>query len=74
MACITNAFFEDLVPGIGVTYLSIWTAPEERKKGVYEAIGELYKKAGMFYLGRGQATEPGYFMMFLNKSAEKGGP
>lgn len=71
MACIPNAFFEDLVPGIGVTHLSMWTAPEERKNGVYEAIGELYKKAGMFYLGRGQATEPGYFVMFLNKSVEK---
>src|SRR4030042_5351031 len=71
MACIPNAFFEDLVPGIGVTHLSMWTAPEERKNGVYEGIGEIYKKAGMFYLGRGQATEPGYFMMFLNKSVEK---
>jgi TRAP-type C4-dicarboxylate transport system substrate-binding protein len=71
MAGIPNAFFEDLVPGIGVTHLSDWTAPEERKNGVYEAIGELYKKAGMFYWGRGLATEPGFFMLFLNKSVEK---
>lgn len=71
MACIPNAFFEDLVPGIGVTHLSPFTAVEERKIGIYEAIGELYKKAGLFYLGRGEATELGYFIMFLNKPVEK---
>jgi TRAP-type transport system periplasmic protein len=71
MACIPNAFFEDLVPGIGVTHLSPFSAVEERKNGVYEAIGELYKKAGMFYLGRGEATEPGYFLLFLRKPVAK---
>jgi len=71
MACIPNAFFEDMVPGIGVTHLSPFTAVEERKNGVYEAIGELYKKAGLFYLGRGEATEPGYFILFLNKEVRK---
>ena len=71
MASIPNAFFEDMVPGIGVTHLSAFTAVEERKIGVYEAIGELYKKAGMFYLGRGEATDHGYFIMFLNKPVEK---
>src|SRR4030042_1446942 len=71
MACIPNACFEDLVPGIGVTHLSPFTAVEERKIGVYEAIGDLYKKAGMFYLGRGEATDHGYFIMFLNKPVEK---
>jgi len=71
MACIPNAFFEDMVPGIGVTHLSPFTAVEERKNGVYEAIGELYKKAGLFYLGRGEATEPGYFILFLNKEVSK---
>ena len=71
MACIPNAFFEDLVPGIGVTHLSPFTAAEERKNGVYEAIAELYKKAGMVYLGRGEATDPGYFVLFLNKKVEK---
>ena len=71
MACIPNAFFEDMVPGIGVTHLSAFTAVEERKNGVYEAIGELYKKGGMFYLGRGEATDQGYFIMFVNKPVEK---
>jgi TRAP-type C4-dicarboxylate transport system substrate-binding protein len=71
MACIPNAFFEDLVPGIGVTHLSPFSAVEERKIGVYEAINELYKKAGMFYLGRGEATEHGYFLLFLNKPVAK---
>ncbi|MCX8021312.1 MAG: TRAP transporter substrate-binding protein DctP [Syntrophorhabdaceae bacterium] len=71
MACIPNAFFEDLVPGIGVTHLSPFSAAEERKNGVYEAINELYRKAGLFYLGRGEATEHGYFIMFLNKPVEK---
>ncbi len=71
MAAIPNAFFEDLVPGIGVTHMSPFTAAEERKNGVYEAINKLYEKAGMFYLGRGEATEPGYFVMFLNKPVAK---
>jgi TRAP-type transport system periplasmic protein len=71
MAAIPNAFFEDLVPGIGVAHMSPFTAVEERKNGVYEAINELYKKAGLFYLGRGEATDPGYFIMFLNKPVEK---
>jgi TRAP-type C4-dicarboxylate transport system substrate-binding protein len=71
MACIPNAFFEDMVPGIGVTHLSAFSAVEERKNGIYEAIGELYKKAGMFYLGRGEATDHGYFILFLNKPAAK---
>jgi TRAP-type C4-dicarboxylate transport system substrate-binding protein len=71
MACIPNAFFEDMVPGIGVTHLSPFSAVEERKNGVYDAIGEIYKKAGLFYLGRGEATEHGYFIMFLNKPVEK---
>jgi TRAP-type C4-dicarboxylate transport system substrate-binding protein len=71
MACIPNAFFEDLVPGIGVTHLSPFTAVEERKNGVYEAINKLYKKAGLFYLGRGEATDQGYFLLFLRKPVEK---
>jgi len=71
MAAIPVAFFEDLVPGIGVTHMSQFTAAEERKNGIYEAINELYKKQGMFYLGRGEATEPGYFMLFLNKPVAK---
>jgi TRAP-type C4-dicarboxylate transport system substrate-binding protein len=71
MAAIPNALFEDIVPGIGVTHMSPFTAAEERENGVYDAISKLYKKAGMFYLGRGEATDPGYFVMFLNKPVTK---
>lgn len=71
MAAIPNALFEDLVPGIGVTHMSPFTASEERKNGVYDAINELYKKAGLYYLGRAEATDPGYFIMFLNKPVSK---
>jgi len=71
MAAIPNAFFEDLVPGIGVTHMSPFTASEERKNGVYDAINKRYEKAGMFYLGRAEATDPGYFVMFLNKPVKK---
>jgi TRAP-type transport system periplasmic protein len=71
MAAIPNAFHEDMVPGIGVTHLSDFSAVEERKNGVYEAINELYTKAGMFYMGRAEATEHGYFILFTNKTAEK---
>jgi len=71
MAVIPNALIEDLIPGVGVTHMSPFTAAEERKNGVYEAINKLYEKEGLFYLGRGEATEHGFFWMFLNKPVEK---
>jgi TRAP-type C4-dicarboxylate transport system substrate-binding protein len=54
-----------------LTKLSDYTASEERENGIYEYIGEMYKKARLFYLGRGQATEPEYFVVYLNKPVQK---
>jgi TRAP-type C4-dicarboxylate transport system substrate-binding protein len=71
LATIPAAFLEALVPGANQTSLSDYTASEERKNGIYEYIQEMYKKAGLFYLGRGEATEPEYFYLFLTKKAEK---
>lgn len=70
LALVPTAFFESLVPGADSTKLSIYTAMEERKNGVYEYIGEMYKKAGLQYLGR-EATTDGFFYLFLNKRIQK---
>jgi TRAP-type C4-dicarboxylate transport system substrate-binding protein len=71
MANIPTAFLESLVPAADLTKLSDYTAWEERENGIYEYIKDMYKKAGLFYLGRGQATEPKYFVMYLNKLVQK---
>jgi len=70
MAIVPTAFFESLVPGADSTKLSIYTAQEERKNGVFEYIAEMYKKAGLRYLGR-YATTDGFFYLFINKKTEK---
>jgi TRAP-type C4-dicarboxylate transport system substrate-binding protein len=71
MACIPAAFIEDMVPGIGVTHMSQFSAVEERKNGIYDTLNKLSEKAGFFRLGRGEATDEGYFVMFLNKPVGK---
>lgn len=71
MATIPNAFLEDIVPGSGVGHLSPVSAQEERRTGLFDVISDLYKKAGLVYLGRGEATVPGYFMLFLNKKVSR---
>jgi TRAP-type C4-dicarboxylate transport system substrate-binding protein len=71
LATIPTAFFESLVPGADSTKMSIYTAWEERENGIYEYIQDMYKKGRLFYVGRAQATEPGYFSVYLNKRVEK---
>ena len=71
MATIPTAFFESLVPGADSTKLSIYTAWEERENNIYEYIVEMYKKAGLYYLGRPEATKPHYFHLYVNKRIEK---
>jgi len=71
IATIPTAFFDALVPGANETCQSDYTAAEERENGIYEYIRDMYKKAGLYYLGRGGATEPGFFFMYLRKRAEK---
>jgi len=71
MANIPTAFFESLVPGSDSTKLSIYTAWEERENNIYEYIVEMYKKAGLYYLGRPEASKPHYFHLYVNKRIEK---
>jgi TRAP-type C4-dicarboxylate transport system substrate-binding protein len=71
MATIPTAFFDALVPGADETCMSDYTASEERENGIYEYIRDMYQKAGLYYLGRAGATEPGFFFLYLNKRAEK---
>jgi len=70
MAMIPTAFFESLVQGADSTKLSIYSAMEERKNGIFEYIGAMYKKAGLYYLGR-EATVDGFFFLYLNKPVRK---
>lgn len=71
MATIPTAFFESLVPGADSTKLSDYTAQEERQNGVYDYIQKMYEKKGLYYLGRGEATTPGYFVMYINKKIQR---
>lgn len=71
MANIPTAFFESLVPGADSTKLSIYTAWEERENNIYEYIVEMYKKAGLYYLGRPEASKPHYFHLYVSKRIEK---
>ena len=63
LGLVPTAFFESLVPGADSTKLSIYSAMEERKNGVYEYIAEMYKKSGLYYLGR-EATTDGFFYAY----------
>jgi len=71
ISTIPTAFFESLVPGADSTKLSIYTAAEERKNSIYKYIQGMYKKAGLHYLGRGEATTPEYFIVFIHKRIAK---
>lgn len=71
MANVPTSFFETLVPGADATKISDFTAAEERGTGAYEMILGMYKKAGFYYLGRGEASDPGFFFLFVNKPTEK---
>ena len=71
LATIPTAFLESIVPGANQTCLSDYTAIEERENGVYDYIQKMYMKRGLYYLGRAEATNPGYFFLYLKKRAEK---
>ena len=71
IATMPTAFFESLVPGCNETCLSDYTAWEEREVGIYEYIVEMYEKAGLYYLGRPEASKPHYFHLYVNKRIEK---
>jgi len=71
MATIPLAFFDSLIPAASIIHLSDYTAIEERQNGIYNEVQKIFERAGLFYLGRGEATEKGYFVMFLRKKAER---
>lgn len=70
MANIPTSFFETLVPGADATKISDYSALEEREVSAYEMIAEMYEHAGFHYLGRAEATDPGFFFLFVNKPAK----
>ena len=71
MAVLYVGAFEAVVPGIGGCMLAQITLDEERQPGgSYDYINELYKKSGLFYLGRECRSEE-FFRLNLNKRLEK---
>jgi len=71
MANVPTSFFETLVPGADATKISDYSATEEREISAYQMIADMYKEAGLHYLGRGEATDSGFFFLFVNKPIEK---
>lgn len=71
MANIPTSFFETLVPGADSTKISDFSAIEERDVSAYDMIAGMYEKAGFYYLGRAEATDSGFFFLFVNKATEK---
>jgi TRAP-type C4-dicarboxylate transport system substrate-binding protein len=67
MANIPTSFYETLVPGADATKISDHSAIEERENSAYEMIAGMYEKAGFHYMGRGEATDSGFFFLFSNK-------
>ena len=64
-------FVEPLAPGVGGAMLTQISLDEERKSGGgYDFLNELYKKAGLFYLGRSNPSDE-FFYLALNKKIEK---
>lgn len=71
MTSVPTAFIDSLVPGANETCLSDYTAVQERQNGIYDYLRDMYKKAGFYYLGRADATDPGFFFLFLRKRVTK---
>jgi len=48
-----GGYYEPLVTVAGCLYLSQFDPVEERERGIYDAVLDSHKEAGLFYLGRG---------------------
>jgi TRAP-type C4-dicarboxylate transport system substrate-binding protein len=74
MAWVPPAFYPGLVPGAEAIVASTLTCTEERRAGgAYDYLLELHKKAGLYYLGRGQVFSgpTKSFYWFTNKGVKK---
>ena len=70
MSNSSTGFFANMIPGIDCMRLSEFSSEEERKNGARDYIREVYRKAGLYYLGRVFPSKP-YFLIFTNKKATK---
>jgi TRAP-type C4-dicarboxylate transport system substrate-binding protein len=71
MANIPTSFYETMVPGADATKISDYSGIEERETSAYDMIADMYEKAGFHYMGRGEATDSGFFFLFINKITEE---
>jgi len=71
MANIPTSFYETMVPGADATKISDYSAIEEREISTYDMIADMYKEAGFHYMGRAEATDSGFFFLFINKITEQ---
>ena len=67
MANIPTSFYETMVPGADATKISDYSGIEEREISAYDMIADMYEKAGFHYMGRAEATDSGFFFLFINK-------
>jgi TRAP-type C4-dicarboxylate transport system substrate-binding protein len=72
MAWIFSAAYKGIAPGVEALQLTELKPLEEREGKAYDFIVELHKKAGLYYLGRGQPMYPhNFFVMATNKKVAR---
>ena len=71
MAWVPGTFYPGVVPGVEALMFSNLTAEEQRASGGYDAILELHKQNGLYYLGHGIPLIDDFFYIILNKKVER---
>lgn len=63
--------YEPIVPGVGAVMLSQLEPEEERAVGAYDALLELHKQYGLYYIMRAAQTSGNYFYTWVKEPLEK---
>jgi len=71
IAWVPGTFYPGVVPGIEALMFSNLTATEQRASGGYDAILNLHKQKGLYYLGHGIALINDFFHIILSKKVER---
>ena len=66
-----TAFLKSIVPGADCARLSKMDQKDERASGAFEYLRSLYKKGGLYYLGRAWPLSHNFFYIFTNKKMMK---
>ncbi len=73
LAFVFTGAYSGLVPAAKVLRNSKLSYEEERKRGLYNLFQQEYKKAGLYFLGRGWGTAPTWkiFNLWVQKKIER---